>query len=61
MRRSQSAHVSMRRLRKSKGILLAGLIWHKSRGNKPAEVQAIGHRVYCRSIIGAMHTLANIP
>ena len=61
MRRSQSAHVNIRRLRKSKGILLAAAIRHKSRGNKHAEVHAIGHRVYCKSTIGAVHKLASIP
>jgi uncharacterized Zn-finger protein len=56
MRRSQSAHVNTRRLRKAKGILLAAAMPHKSRGNKHAELRAISHRVYCESTyVGYTH------
>jgi len=61
MRRSQSAHVNTRWLRKAKGILLAPAMRHKSRENKTSEGRSITHRVYCKSITGPVYTLASIP
>jgi hypothetical protein len=60
MRRSQSAHVNTRRLRKAKGILLAAAIRHKYEAINLAAVHAMAHRVYCKSAIGAMHTQVSI-
>jgi len=60
MRRSQSAHVNTRRLRKAKGILLAAAMRHKYAAITLAAVQAITHRVYCKSAIGVMHTQVSV-